>query len=85
MLLLTTITIVDVSENLIKSRKSDCSFHVQLAFFLGKACNTNIKYDLLDNPFYFRDIVLSVFQAHDDFCSKVKTRWLLIFKLNHSS
>ena len=35
--------------------------------------------------FYFRDIFVSVFQARDDFCIKVKTRWWLIFKQNHAS
>ena len=30
--------------------------------------------------FNFRDIVVSVFQAQDDFCIKVETRWRLIFK-----
>ena len=35
--------------------------------------------------FNFRDIVVSVFKEQDDFCIKVKTRWRLIFKLNHAS
>ena len=48
-------------------------------------CRSNCFPFLTDGYAFFRlvCVVVSVFQAHDNFCIKVKTKCRLIFNLNH--
>ena len=55
------------ADNLIKSWKSECNLHVQLAFF-----RKNMQHNFLIFQFYFRNIVVPLSEAHDDFALKWK-------------